>query len=108
MEEPVPLTTTTHASGAPVFGCPSCGGHFVEYADMLRLERSAGGRVDRRAVARRGFAEARGPVACVKCGGETTRREWSIGTLTYVDVCADFDCRGVWLDAGELEAIAGC
>jgi Zn-finger nucleic acid-binding protein len=106
MEEPVRLTTSTHASGAPVLGCPSCGGHFVEYADMLRLESSGKG-ADRAAIARRAFADARGPVTCAKCGGATARREWSIGTLTYVDVCVDFDCRGVWLDEGELEAIAG-
>jgi predicted RNA-binding Zn-ribbon protein involved in translation (DUF1610 family) len=106
MEEPVRLTPATHASGAPVFGCPACGGHFVEYANMLRLE-SSGKRADGSAVARRAYAGARGAVVCAKCGGETARREWSIGTLTYVDVCVDFDCRGVWLDAGELEAIAG-
>ena len=74
---------------------------------MLLLERAGRGKVSGAEIARRAFAETRGPVVCAKCGGETTRREWSIGTLTYVDICTDFDCRGVWLDAGELEAIAG-
>ena len=30
-------------------------------------------------------------------------REWSIGTLVFVDVC--LECRGVWVDGGELEAL---
>jgi Zn-finger nucleic acid-binding protein len=30
-------------------------------------------------------------------------REWSIGTLVMVDVC--INCRGVWLDAGELRTL---
>ncbi len=106
-EEALPLEPVTHRTGAVVSRCGGCGGHFVEHAALLQIERGCTTKVSRDSIARRAFSETRGPVCCAKCGGETTRREWSIGTLVYVDVCTDFDCRGVWLDEGELEAIGG-
>jgi predicted RNA-binding Zn-ribbon protein involved in translation (DUF1610 family) len=44
-------------------------------------------------------------ITCPSCGEETTRRQWGIGTLVYVDVC--IECRGVWLDVGELDQLEG-
>jgi len=41
--------------------------------------------------------------SCPSCTGETTRRHWGIGTMVDVDIC--IECRGVWLDGGELESI---
>jgi hypothetical protein len=41
-----------------------------------------------------------GAVACVQCGGETTKRT-VLGTI-LLDICAG---HGVWLDTGELKAV---
>lgn len=84
--------------------CPSCRGAFVEYDDLKTIENRGSGmsRSDARA---RAWDPPTEEIACPSCQSETTRREWSIGTLLFVDVC--IECRGVWLDPGELEAISG-
>ncbi len=116
LEEPVDLTPRVRAleSGeASFFECRACGGHFIPYDVLRRIaEEPQSGRTRRgesriRDAARQAYAIPKGPVACARCGGETTRRRWGINGTTYVDVCIDFDCRGVWLDVGELESIAG-
>ncbi len=56
-------------------------------------------------MARRAAAPGGRAIACPECGSETTRREWRFSTLVFVDIC--IECRGVWLDGGELEAIDG-
>jgi len=106
-EEPLALERRVHASGAELFACGGCGGHFVPYEGMLRLEAAGRGKSSAAEMARRAFAPPSEPIACARCGEATTRRTWGVVGTTYVDVCTDFDCRGVWLDKGELEAIAG-
>lgn len=104
----VALVEERHAkANVTISRCTSCRGAFAEYEALIAIETA--GREKKRSVAagaaRRGYDPPTEKMGCPSCSGETTRREWSIGTLLFVDVC--IECRGVWLDGGELEAIGG-
>jgi Zn-finger nucleic acid-binding protein len=100
---PIALVREEHPAGVAIERCRACGGAFVQSADLRRIE-DRGRRASSAAViALRGFDPAYEDIRCVACGGETNRREWSMNTLVYVDVC--IECQGVWLDAGELDAL---
>ncbi|MBX3232305.1 MAG: zf-TFIIB domain-containing protein [Labilithrix sp.] len=97
----VALVDERHPAGPTIQRCPSCRGAFVAYEDLLTIE-NRGSRTAKGA-AKRVWDRPTEAIACASCTGETTKREWSIGTMIFVDVC--IECRGVWLDGGELEAI---
>lgn len=106
--DPLPLAPRVHAaSGATVHACGGCGGHFVTYETMLALEKARTEKLSGSAVARQAFERPSPPVRCARCGGETTRRKWGVYGVVFVDVCDDYDCRGVWLDEGEVERLSG-
>jgi Zn-finger nucleic acid-binding protein len=102
---PVELAPERHAAGVDIARCPSCGGVFVAHDDLRTIEDRGfrRGAPDASVVARRAYAKATPAVVCPSCGGEATRRQWGFSSLVMVDVC--IECRGVWLDHGELEAI---
>ena len=119
-EERPDLVTERHAVGFDLERCPVCRGTFLDAGELEKLQ-AAGKNRGRRGEAaqlelvRRAFAQGRRPedatkalddrpVDCPKCDGTMFEREWGIGTLVRVDVC--LDCRGVWLDEGELEALS--
>jgi Zn-finger nucleic acid-binding protein len=119
-EERPDLVTELHPVGFELERCPVCRGTFLDAGELERLE-SAGERrgrwaeSERAGLVTRAFAQARRPedgsveaerppLDCPKCDGTMFEREWSIGTMVRVDVC--IDCRGVWLDEGELETLA--
>jgi Transcription factor zinc-finger len=107
-ELPVELVPDPRESGVVALLCRSCGGAFVTNEDLVRVEnhaRNLDRRVSPREVAMRAYAPATTAITCPSCGEETTRRQWGIGTLVYVDVC--IECRGVWLDVGELDQLEG-
>lgn len=106
-KEPLALVPRSHRAGVVVHVCGGCDGAFVTYEAMLRLEEAGRGKTTGRDHARRAFERPSGEVACARCGGAAARRKWGVSGLVFVDVCVDIDCRGVWLDAGELEAISG-
>ena len=92
------------SGGSVIQRCPSCRGAFVEYEELKAIENRS--KVSAATSAsKRTWDPPTEAIACPSCQSETTRREWSIGTLLFVDVC--IECRGVWLDSGELEAIGG-
>lgn len=103
----VPLVPERHAANVTIARCPSCRGAFAEHAALIAIENAARGNRNRGAsraeAARRAYDPPTPAIACPSCSAETIRREWGIGTLLFVDVCVE--CRGVWLDGGELEAI---
>lgn len=106
---PVAMAERLHAeTKLPLHVCPACFGVFASDAtlraiDAIGYERRS--KVGALEMMRRGAAPPTSKVRCPACDGETTRKEWSFNTLVFVDVC--IECRGVWLDAGELEAIEG-
>ena len=67
---------------------------------MLALEKARTEKLSGSAMARQAFERPSAPVRCARCGGETTRRKWGVYGIVFVDVCDDYDCRGVWLDEG--------
>ena len=96
------------AAGVQIVRCPSCAGVFAEYGALTAIESAARrkGRAPSLAGAvGRAYAPPTEAMSCPSCAGETTRREWSMNTLVFVDVCVE--CRGVWLDGGELETLGG-
>lgn len=103
------LAPETHAAaGVPIARCPLCRGVFAEYEALAAIESVA--RRKKRGpslagVVGRAYEPPTEAMSCPSCSGETTRREWSMGTLVFVDVC--IECRGVWLDSGELETLGG-
>lgn len=101
----VALEEHAHPAGVKIQRCPSCRGAFVEYEDLKTIESRAGRGMSRAEARARAWDPPTDPIACPSCQSETTRREWGIGTLLFVDVC--IECRGVWLDPGELESIGG-
>lgn len=112
-----------HASGMELDRCPSCGGVWLDPGELERLEayaREHKKNIDPYAKAvdqvRRAFAHAHRPISstpeeapepdilsCPACDGPMLPREWSIGTLVDVDIC--LECRGIWLDPGELDIL---
>lgn len=112
----VPLEGAMHASGVEFFCCPACKGAFLKHGDLGRVEvvaRESGQVLDsasdqfRRSRARAIVAgqseEERAARDCPACDQPMIEREWGFGSMVYVDVC--LDCRGTWLDVGELATI---
>lgn len=98
----VALVNEKHRAGPTIERCPSCRGAFVTNEDLVTIEN----RATRSNVTQgRVWDPPTEAITCPSCTSETTRREWGIGTLVFVDVC--IECRGVWLDGGELESIGG-
>lgn len=114
------LAREPHPTGVEMDRCPSCGGVFLDQGELEKIE-SAARREKMRwsgteipAMIQRAYqqahrpdapsaAEERQPLDCPRCDGTMFEREWSIGTMVRVDVC--IECRGVWLDGGELETL---
>lgn len=101
-----------------VHACPQCQGAYLVHGALARIETAArhGGGAKQRDSAsdqfRRAFArprvfgkeeEEKEPLDCPQCDGPMLEREWGFGSMVYVDVC--LECRGTWLDVGELEVI---
>lgn len=112
------LTRERHPSGIEIDRCRTCSGAFLDRGELEKIERYAGrngGDGNARALAmfKRANVQAHRPsdgtpegepvmVPCPSCSEPMFEREWG-QTLVMVDVC--LDCRGVWVDQGELEAI---
>jgi Zn-finger nucleic acid-binding protein len=120
------LEREQHPAGFEIDRCPSCLGAFLDHGELERMENAGRGKgrpkpsaIDfvRRAYehGRRVSGAASEPereaLDCPRCLEVQPEadmiimfeREWSIGTMVHVDVC--LECRGVWLDPGELETL---
>lgn len=87
-----------HHEGCAYEGCPDCGGHFLEpglLRQTLGLEAHDSAEQIR---------ESRLPTGTLRCPIDATPRRILIHDGVEIDLCPD--CGGVWLDPGELEAIA--
>ncbi|MBK6696716.1 MAG: zf-TFIIB domain-containing protein [Myxococcales bacterium] len=108
--QPVALLDERHASGATLHRCKSCFAVFAPHGSLELVESHARDlarvRVPDGEMVRRAFAPtrpSRAAIRCPACDGEMNEREWRTATLVFVDVCAE--CRGVWLDPEEFEAL---
>lgn len=73
--------------------CPACGGVWFDKGEIAKAARDR--EVERLIVA---YAAGDAGVMCPRCGGGMVRRPVADAVL---DVCPN--CKGVWMDAGELE-----
>lgn len=89
--------------------CGACHGQFLDKGELERIqslrERSHSGPEQSDASAAYEQVEqlSAEAIACPKCGTEMARRPYGFGSQTVIEVCPE-DC-GMWLDAGELEAL---
>lgn len=100
-------------TSAELHACPQCGGAYLAHGALAAIEVAAreSGR-ERDAASdqfRRAFARPRVfgqeevekiALDCPECNGPMIEREWGFTSLVFVDVC--LECRGTWLDEGEL------
>jgi uncharacterized protein len=85
--------------------CPRCGGAFLDRHELARL---SGQRAAEHLLALDPRASVSPPstAACPGCGDAMEGRTIADGHATAdLDLCPT--CHGVWLDAGELDAVAG-
>lgn len=115
------LASERHHVGFELERCPVCHGTFLDAGELEALENAGDRRArsdpaQRAGLVRRALSQGRRPedvaaeaertpLDCPACDGPMLEREWGIGTMVRVDVC--LECRGVWLDEGELETLAG-
>ena len=81
--------------------CPSCGGLWLDHGEMERLQKGNAASVDGLRKALTGGAAAGlsdTATACPACPGQL--KEVKLGKV-HVDFCGQ--CRGVFLDKGELD-----
>lgn len=83
------------SDGVHVERCTGCKGTWLDSGDLTRVLG-----VSRKIPRKAGEAT---DVACVRCPGQTLVELPYPRTEVLIDICRD--CRGVWLDAGEVEKL---
>lgn len=112
----VPLYALAHSAGVEIDRCGACGGVYLDHGELETIQIHAWkGKTDPDyavpSVVRRAYERAteraqrgeREPLRCPSCRGEMAEKEWGWGADVTTDVC--IECRGVWLDFGELEVL---
>lgn len=115
----VRLHAVAHEAGVEIDRCSGCGGVFLDHGELAKIQNAASQGDTKQTVAptttiQRVYArgrergagtdhEAAVALVCPACGGEMAGRNWGFGSEVMVDTC--IECRGVWLDFGELEAL---
>jgi Zn-finger nucleic acid-binding protein len=106
------LVETRYEADVEVDQCPTCRGIFLDEGELLRIQQTVERDYRREKneapewTARAydaAAARAEAPLECPDCGLAMEREEYARTSQIYVDICPD--CLGVWLDAGELEAL---
>lgn len=89
--------------GVPIHTCPECGGEWVEGKRLRMIERRRHVEIPRHAgaaVERPARERAR---VCPGCGMVMQKARYGKQHDIILDQCAQ--CKGIWLDRGELEAV---
>lgn len=82
--------------------CPKCEGVFLDKDELKRL--TGHGNINQLVTEYLGL-DVGGQLVCPACGGLMDDEHFEgVEAKTTVDVCTT--CHGIWLDAGELDAIA--
>jgi Zn-finger nucleic acid-binding protein len=107
-----PLHTQTYEANIEVDVCPECRGMWLDKGELEAIEEASEhdyrkqlDEVTTQAEASLHVAEqlADAPISCPKCHGEMDKREYGYCSRIVIDTCND-GC-GVWLDAGEIQAL---
>jgi len=105
------LHTITY-EGIEIETCRVCGGNWLDAGELgkiVRMREVRFNEAERRALARATKIAALTPVgpgrqlACPKCSGRMAVRNYGSDSGIFIDRCTA--CRGMWLDAGEIEKI---
>lgn len=114
------LERVAHAAGVEIDHCKGCGGTFLDHGELEKIQiaaRKTTSKIQAPSREQRVWARAQShayvvgqepreepaPLVCPACGGEMAERDWGFGSEVTIDTC--IECRGVWLDFGELEAL---
>ena len=105
---------TTEYEGLKIETCPGCAGEWLDDGELKHVVKAREVRFDegeRQALAQ--AAKITGvrvqdedrDLQCPKCGGATDAINYGGDTGIIIDRCTQ--CRGIWLDQGELEHVQG-
>jgi Zn-finger nucleic acid-binding protein len=107
-----PLLTQTYEANIEVDVCGECKGMWLDKGELEAIEAASEhdyhAQLDQfatQAADSLHVAEqlAAAPIRCPKCGGEMDKREYGYCSRIVIDTCND-GC-GIWLDAGEIQAL---
>lgn len=106
------LEPKDYEANIEVDACPSCQGMFLDKGELEQIQATTEHDYSK-ALAEdvdpmhEAFAAANqelaGPARCPKCGAEMDMRPYGFGSQILIDACPE-DC-GIWLDAGEIQAL---
>lgn len=103
---------TIQYEGIEIETCDSCGGEWLDDEELKKIVKVREVRFDpeeRKAIAQSATIVgvevdlADRDLPCPKCGGQTDAINYGGDTGILIDRCTS--CKGIWLDAGELEKI---
>ena len=107
-----PLKSRQWETGIEVDQCPSCGGVWLDHRELESIQSTVerdysdqlarSPRLVSRAYEMAFDISTKKHLACPACDVEMEHREY-VSTQIMIDVCGE--CRGVWLDRGELQAL---
>lgn len=107
-----PLSPKTYEAKIEVDVCPSCGGIWLDHGELEAIQEAKENDYSKvlenlpDSVSKSIAVVAQthsGAIACLKCATEMDTREYAFCSQIVVDTCPD-GC-GMWLDAGELQAL---
>ena len=112
------LEAIAHEAGVELDCCRGCGGIFLDHGELAKIQTAAANGITKptrvpTTALQRIYARARehgagtngeaAALGCPSCAGEMAARNWGFGSEVMIDTC--IECRGVWLDFGELDAL---
>ncbi|MFW5740832.1 MAG: zf-TFIIB domain-containing protein [Myxococcota bacterium] len=106
------LETIKYEADIEVDKCPSCHGMWLDKGELEQIQETIEHDYEKELAlepdhVRRAYALSRpthtGQIDCLKCGAEMTAKEYAYCSQVVVDICPDD--HGMWLDAGEIQAL---
>jgi len=107
-----PLTAQTYEANIEVDVCGQCKGMWLDKGELEAIEEASEHDYRKQLDTVRDQPEdslhvaqqlAEAPIRCPNCHGEMDKREYGYCSRIVIDTCND-GC-GVWLDAGEIQAL---
>ena len=106
------LETIKYEADIEVDRCPHCHGMWLDKGELEQIQETiehdySKELEDEPDHLRRAYAMSRpthsGPIRCPKCQEEMVTKEYGYCSQVVVDICPED--HGIWLDAGEIEAL---
>ena len=106
------LAPTKYEADVEVDQCPDCKGVWLDQGELERIQEAVENDYSEELkkvpdYVARAYSMARAQQeadrACPKCNATMTKREYGFASQIMIDVCPE--CRGIWLDANELQTL---